>query len=285
MRRFGADLVRSLREDSMSMVGAVVVAVYCLVAVIGPYIAKVSLVANPARAYEAPSWRYPLGTDAFGHSVLSQLVVGTRPIMEVGVATAVMTIGIGVVVGLMSGYLGGLADAVIMRITDVFLTIPGLPLILVIASLVHSSSPLVLALILSVQGWAGLARAVRSMALSLRESAFIEAARGQAVPLRHMVGRQLLPNVGPFVAMHFLLAISGAIYAEVGLFLLGIAPLSGTNWGIMLNIAETQGALYTARSATVIIAPMAAIVVLQLAFTFLSRAMDRIFNPRIRVSA
>lgn len=265
------------------MVGAIIVAVYVVVAIIGPYVAHASRASHPSRAYEGPSSRFLLGTDAFGNSVLAQLVVGTRPVMVIGVAAAIMTVGVGVIVGLASGYLAGVADAVIMRITDVFLTIPGLPLILVVAALVHSSSPLVLAAILSVQGWAGLARAVRSMALSLRESDFIEAARGQAVPLRHIVGRELLPNVGPFVAMHFLLAITGAIYAEVGLYLLGIAPISGTNWGIMLDIAQSEGALYIARSASAIIAPMAAIVILQLAFTFLARAMDRVFNPRVRV--
>lgn len=285
MRRFGTDLLVALRSDLLSMVGAVVIAVYCVVALIGPYISHIPLVATPGRAYLGPSWRDPLGTDAFGHSVLAQLIVGTRPIMEVAIIAAVVTIGIGVIVGLVSGYQGGLADAVIMRITDVFLTIPGLPLILVIAALVHSSSPVVLGLILSIQGWAGLARAVRSMALSLRESAFIEAARGQVVPMHHMVGTELLPNVGPFVAMHFLLAISGAVYAEVGLFLLGIAPLSGTNWGIMLNVALSEGALYTARSTWVVVMPMAAIVILQLAFTFLARAMDQVFNPRMRMSA
>jgi peptide/nickel transport system permease protein len=188
-----------------------------------------------------------------------------------------------VIVGLVSGYLSGVVDAVIMRIVDVFLTIPGLPLILVIAAVVHTYDPLVLAAILSIQGWAGLARAVRSMALSLRSADFIEAARGQSVPMRHMVGRQLLPNVGPYVAIHFLLAVTGAIYAEVGLFLLGVAPVSGTNWGIMINTATAQGALYNSDSALSLLAPMTAIVLLQVGFVLFSRAMDDLFNPRMRV--
>jgi peptide/nickel transport system permease protein len=279
------DLFRILRGDALAMAGAIIIAVYCVVAVIGPYVAKVGLVSDPSRAYEGPSLRFPLGTDAFGHGILSELVVGTRPIMEIGVAAAVMTVFVGVTVGLASGYISGLADAVIMRVVDVFLTVPGLPLVLVIAALIHSSSPLVLAAILAMQSWAGLARAVRSMALSLRSSDFIEAARGQSVPLRHMIGRQLLPNVGPYVAIHFLLAVTGAIYAEVGLFLLGIAPVSGTNWGTMINIANSQGALFSARSAMYLLSPMAAIVLLQFGFVMFSRAMDELFNPRMRVLA
>jgi peptide/nickel transport system permease protein len=170
-----------------------------------------------------------------------------------------------------------------MRLVDIVLAIPGLPLIIVITSVVHTSNPFVLAGILSVTAWAGLARAVRSQALSLRNSGFIEAAKMQGLPLRHMVLRQLVPNVGPYVAIHFLLTITGAIYAEVGLFLLGVAPTNGTNWGTMINLAMGQGALYTSKSMLYVLAPMAAIVILQVSFVFFSRALDQLFNPRLRV--
>lgn len=283
MRQLGKDFVRIIRSDRASLFGGIVVLIYCLVAIFGPMFVHAGTGIDPVSAYQGPSGGHWLGTDPFGQDVLAELVVGTRPIMEVGVLAALMTIAIGVIVGLASGYLGGVADSVIMRIVDVFLTIPGLPLVIVIASLVHSSDPLVLAAILSAQAWAGLARAVRSQTISLRTADFIEAARSQGVPLWHMLGRQLLPNVGPYVAIHFLLAITGAIYAEVGLFLLGVAPISGTNWGIMINIAMGQGALYTSRSMLYILTPMAAIVLLQVAFVLFSRALDEVFNPRLRV--
>ena len=283
--KLGRDLLRILREDRPAAIGAVIIMVYCVIAVIGSYLTTIPVAPDPNQAYQGPSGHFPLGTDAFGHSVLSELIIGTRPILEVGAAAAVMTVAVGVIVGLVSGYVSGVADAVIMRVVDIFLTIPGLPLILVIAAVIRTDNPLVLAAVLSIQGWAGLARAVRSMALSLRSADFIEAARGQSVPLRHMVGRQLLPNVGPYVAIHFLLAVTGAIYAEVGLFLLGVAPLSGTNWGIMINTAIAQGALYSTDSASALLGPMGAIVVLQVGFVLFSRAMDNLFNPRMRVLA
>jgi peptide/nickel transport system permease protein len=238
---------------------------------------------NPANAYQGPTWANPLGTDALGQSILSELVVGTRPVILVGFLAAIMTVAVGVVVGLVSGYLRGIPDGVLMRITDVFLTIPGLPLIIVIASLVRTTSPFVLAAILSITGWAGLARAVRSQALSLRTSDFVEAAKLQGMSLPNMVGRQLLPNVGPYVAINFCLAVTGAIYAEVGLFVLGVAPVSGTNWGSMINQAMSQGALYTSQSILYLFAPMVAIVVLQVGFVFFSRALDSVFNPTLRV--
>ncbi|GAA2756357.1 ABC transporter permease [Actinopolymorpha rutila] len=280
---FLADFWRIARADRTGLAGAVVVAIYVVVAIIGPYVAHVSTEQDPMKAYLSPSWHHLLGTDSFGQDVLSEVIVGTRPIMEVGVLAATITVFVGVVVGLVSGYLGGAADTAIMRVTDVVLTLPGLPLILIISSVVRTSSPVVLALILSVTAWAGLARAVRSQALSLRTSDFIEAARLQGASLTNVVGRQLLPNVGPYVAIHFLLAITGAMYAEVGLFLLGIAPVSGTNWGVMINTAMNQGALYTSKSMLYLFSPMAAIVILQVAFVYLTRVLDSLFNPRLRV--
>ena len=280
---FGKDLWRLLKSDKGAMVGGAVVVLYCVMAVIGPYVEHVSRVTNPAAAYLAPSLRHPLGTGPLGQDVLAQLVVGTRPIMEVGLLAALMTVSVGVAIGLVSGYLGGFADSVLMRLTDVFLTIPGLALVIVIASLVRTSSPVVLAAILSMTAWASLARAVRSQALSLRESDFMEAARQQALPLRNMVGRQLLPNVGPYVAIHFLLDVTGAIYAEVGLFVLGVVPISGTNWGIMIYLAMGQGALFTTKSMLYLFSPMVAIVILQVAFVFFTRVLDALFNPRLRV--
>lgn len=283
MRRFLMDFWRIARSDRGAMVGGLIVAIYVVVAIIGPWVVHVSNVQNPADAYLGPSWHHLLGTDSFGNDILTQLIVGTRPIMEVGVFAAIMTVFVGVVIGLTSGYLGGWADSVLMRITDVFLTIPGLPLILVIAAVIRTSSPVILAAILSVTAWSGLARAVRSQALSLRSSDFVEAAQLQGMSLTNVVGRQLLPNVGPYVAINFLLAITGAIYAEVALFLLGIAPISGTNWGIMINLAVNQGALYTSKSMLYLFAPMAAIVILQVSFVFFTRILDSLFNPRLRV--
>ncbi|QDP98842.1 ABC transporter permease [Microlunatus elymi] len=279
---FLKDFWRILREDKSALMGAFIVCVYVVVAILGPIVAHIPDVPS-GEAYLLPSWKHPLGTDFIGNDTLTSLIIGTRPVIEVGIASAVIVVFVGVVVGLFSGYVGGPLDYLIMRVTDIFLTIPGLPLIIVIASVVHTTSPWVLAVILSVTAWAGLARAVRSQAMSLRTSDFIDAARVQNLSMNNMIGRQLLPNVGPYVAIHFLLAVTGAIYAEVGLFVLGVAPVSGTNWGIMINLAMNQGALYTSKSLLYLLAPMAAIVLLQVALVFFARALDKLFNPRLRV--
>lgn len=283
MKNLVRDLWRILLDDRGSMVGALVLCIYVFLAIFGPYITHLSSTENPAKAFLGPGPGHWLGTDFYGRPILPQLILGTRPIMEVAVLSGIVVVLIGVVVGMASGYKGGVADGAIMRVIDIVLTIPGLPLIIVISAAIHSANPFVLAGILSVTGWAGLARAVRSQALSLRSVDFVEAARVQGLPLRHMIAREMLPNIGPYVAISFLLAINGAIYALVGLFLLGVAPVSGTNWGTMINLAMSQGSLYSTRSALYLFAPMAMIVFLHMAFIFFSRALDRLFNPRLRV--
>jgi len=278
------DLGRICWSDKSSLFGGLVLLVYIFLAIFGSSIARLTSTENPAAAFLPPGRGHILGTDFYGRPILPQLILGTRPIMEVAVLSGIMVVFIGVVVGLASGYKGGSVDYLVMRFVDVILTIPGLPLIIVISAVVHSANPFVLAGILSVTGWAGLARAVRSQALSLATVDFVEAARIQGLPLRNMISKQLLPNVGPYVAINFLLAINGAIYALVGLFLLGVAPVSGTNWGTMINLAMSQGALYSSSSIYYLFAPMAMIVLLHMAFIFFSRALDRLFNPRLRVA-
>ena len=278
------DFWRICKSDKASLVAGVVIVVYLCVAIFGPVLVHLSPIQNPADAYLSPSWRHLLGTDYLGQDVLTELVLGTRPVLEVGLLAAVFAVSTGVVVGLVTGYLGGAVDMALMRLADVFLTIPGIPLVIVIAAVIRTTSPLVLAVIIAVTAWAPLARTVRSQALSLRSADFIEAARVQGLPLRNMIARQLLPNVGPYVAINFLLTVTGAIYAEAGLFVLGVAPATGTsNWGMMINLAMGNGALYTSKSMIYLFSPMAAIVFLQVALGFFTRALDQLFNPRLRV--
>ena len=99
----------------------------------------------------------------------------------------------------------------------------------------------------------------------------------------NLITRQLLPNIGSYAAMSFLLGITGAIYAEVGLFVLGVAPFTGSNWGVMLNLAmNSAGAIYTSRSLVYLLSPMVSIVLLQVGFVMFTRALDPLFNPRLR---
>lgn len=276
------DMWRILRHDPSSMAGFIIVALYVCMAVIGPFI-PVSHVENPMAAYEGPSLAHLLGTDYAGRDTFKEIIQGSTPVLIVAVLASAFSVVIGVVIGLSAGILRGVGDTILMRIADIFLTIPSLPLVIVLVAFIQSSSPFVLAGIIAITGWAGLARSVRSQALSLARRDFVEAAQVQGLSFWNVLSRQLLPNIGSYVAMNFLLGITGAIYAEVGLYFLGIAPFTASNWGVMLNFAINQaGAIYTSQSLLYLLSPMVAIVVLQIGFVLFTRALDQLFNPRIR---
>lgn len=274
---------RILKRNPSAMAGFCIIVFYALMATVGPLVVPLSTAENPANAYLGPSWHHLLGTDFAGRDTLAEIIHGSTPVLMIGVLASSISVAVGVVVGLISGFIGGLVDSVFMRFVDVVLTIPSLPLIIVLVAFIHASNPVVQAAIISITGWAGLARAVRTQALSLTQREFIEAARVQGLSLWHILFRQLLPNMGPYVVMNFLLGMTGAIYAEVGLFFLGIAPFTASNWGVMLNFAINQsGAIYSSQSMLYLFSPMCAIVLLQLGLILFTKALDQIFNPRLR---
>lgn len=170
-----------------------------------------------------------------------------------------------------------------MRVTDMKLTIPGLPLLLVLATVWKFGNPLQMGLVLGLLGWGGVARAVRAQTLSLRERGFIEAARGLGLSTGHIIGKELLPSMAPYIAMNMLIAVTGAVYAQVGLFFLGVLPYESNNWGVMLNLAVFQaGAMITPYALGYLLAPLLAILLLTLGIVLVVDAMDEIFNPRLR---
>ena len=277
------ELWRILRRNPSAMFGFGIIIFYLVMASLGPLFIHVSNIENPLNAYEPASWAHLLGTDYAGRDTLAEIVDGSTPVLIVAVVASTFSVVIGVIIGLFAGFLGGVGDSILMRMADIFLTIPSLPLVIVLVTFIQSSSPFVLAAIIAFTGWAGLSRSVRAQALSLAKRDFVEAAQVQGLSLYNILIRQLLPNIGSYVAMNFLLGISGAIYAEVGLFLLGIAPFTASNWGVMLNFAINQaGSIYTSQSMLYLFSPMVAIILLQVGFVLFTRALDQLFNPRLR---
>jgi peptide/nickel transport system permease protein len=142
-----------------------------------------------------------------------------------------------------------------------------------------------LGIILGLLNWPGLLRAIRSQALSLKERDFVQAARALDLGTPHIIFREIVPNMMSYIIISFTLAMTGAIYALVGLVLLGLAPFSGTNWGIMLSLAYTRGAMFFSDSLWYIMSPVVAIAILQLALVTMNRSLELIFNPRLRTEA
>ena len=264
-------------------VSCVIVVVFALMAIIGPYLYPSNLPINANNIYAPPSLSHPLGTDFEGADILALLVTGARYVLFAAAIAALITVIIGTVAGLTAGYYPKLAGQAIMRVTDFVLAVPGFPVLLVLSTIWHFGSLAQMGLALGVFGWGGIARAVRAQTMSLRERGFVEAARGLGLPGRHIIRAEVLPNVAPFIGMNLMLQLTGFIYTEVGLFFLGAVPYSTNNWGVMLNNAVFQAnALTSTRALAYLLSPLICILLITLALVTLANAVDEFFNPRLR---
>lgn len=282
-RNFWRGVGRVMRRKPSRMVGVGIVVLFVFMGIFGPLLYPNPLPRDDNALYASPSWAHPFGTDFEGTDVLALVVTGTRYVLLAGLTTAVITVALGTAIGLLAGFHRGRWDTVLMRLTDLQLTIPGLPLLLVLSTVWKFTSPVEMGVVLGLLGWGGIARAVRSQSLSLRERGFIEAAKGLGLSTRHIIGRELLPSMAPYIAMNMLIAVTGAIYAQVGLFFLGVLPFDANNWGVMLNLSVFGGgALSSTAALPYLLAPLLAILLLTLGIVLVVDAMDEIFNPRLR---
>ena len=222
-----------------------------------------------------------LGAGQYGEDLYSQLLWGSRIALLVGLTAAFISTFVGLIVGLIAGYFGGLVDEILMRVTDFFLIIPGLPLMIVLAAILEPrwyNIVLVIALI----GWTGTARLVRAQVLAERQRAYVEAARAIGASDLYIIFRHILPNVTPLLFAQITLGVAGAILSEAGLSFLGLTHPYDVSWGRMLFQASGAGA-YSEGAWWYVFFPGVCIVLLALSFTLVGYAVDEILNPRLRI--
>ncbi|MCY0877300.1 MAG: ABC transporter permease [Firmicutes bacterium] len=273
------------RRRPSRVVGLVLLIFFLFLAIFGPLMYPHGAVPDPNHIYAAPSWKHILGTDYAGRDIWEQIVQGAQNVLFVALLGAFFTIVIGTVVGLAAGYLGPVIDNILMRITDMFLTIPSIALTIILAVTVGLSNYVMMAAILSFASWGGLARAIRSMVLSVRERSFVEVSLGLGLSRWRILLKDVLPNLMPYIIVHLMLALTSTVYAEVGLFYLGVVPFKADNWGVMLNYATGgSGAMYSTQSIMFLISPILAIVLLQTGIVLSADAVNEIVDPRLRAA-
>ncbi|MBN1933021.1 MAG: ABC transporter permease [Anaerolineae bacterium] len=277
-----ADFFRLMAHNRVGFIGFIIVVLYFVVSFLGPLVIPVDTETRIARIFEKPSWQHPLGMDHEGRDTLSQVINGGRDILTTALLTAIISTSIGVTLGATSAVLGGGVDTFLSAFADIFMSIPQFPLQIVLAGFIQVKSMIVLSLILAILSWTGLYRAVRAQVLSLRERDYIEAAVLLDLGTRHIVFKEILPNMMSYIAISFAFAMTGAIYAQTGLVLLGLVPFSSHNWGVMISIAWTRGAIFFKDSAAYILAPVFTIAMFQLAMVWMTRSLEEVFNPRLR---
>jgi len=278
-----ATFVKLMARNRVGFLGFLLVIFFILLSTVGPQLVPLDTTTKVDQIYQTPSLKHPLGTDHQGRDIWSQIVHGGRDVLYVGFLASLVSTLIAVTLGSLSGVVGGRFDELMMGFTDVVLTIPQFPLLAVLAGLIHFNSMSLLALILGLLGWPTLLRAVRSQVLSLKERDYVEAARALDLGMGHIIFSEILPNMMTYIAISFALGMTGAIYAQVGLIYLGLVPLSGNNWGVMINLAWVRGAIFYKDSLFYILSPITAIALFQLSVVWMTRSLEEVFNPRLRV--
>lgn len=272
--------IRNLTRSKVGFIGTLMIVAFIILAFVMPHFVP-EATKDISRIYERPSRAHPLGTDSQGKDIWAQIVHGGADILIMAFLTGAIATFIGVTLGALSAVIGGALDASLTTLADIWLTIPRFPLLAVLAGTVQLKSTVTLALILAVLSWAGLYRAIRAQVFSIKERDYIEAAVALDLGMWHIIFSEILPNMVAYIAINFTLAMTAAIYAQVGLVFLGLVPLT-RNWGVMINLAWTQGAIFFKDSIYFIMAPVVAIALFQLSIVWMSRSLEEIFNPRLR---
>jgi peptide/nickel transport system permease protein len=283
---FRASTRRMLREvwrDTAGRVGVIVLVLVALMAIAGPIVfpfdpSKVGT--SAASILSPPSASHWLGTDELGRDVFREFLAGAGVSLLVGVLATIISIVLGAMIGLAAGYTGGWVDSTLMRITDFFLVLPTIPLVIALAALFGQSLQIII-IVIGVTGWPPVARIVRSQVLTLRERQFIVRVRSMGASNLRIVGLHILPNVTPLIFANAVLVIAGCILAEATLAFLGLGDPVHVSWGTMLHFAFAAGAV--GRGAWwYFLPPGLGIVLVVLGFTLAGHTLDRVVNPRLR---
>lgn len=281
LRRPLATVWRIVRRQPRAAIGVLIIIFFVAVAVTAPWLAPYSIDEKVGPVYAPPSSEHPLGLDDAGIDMLSLMMWGARVSLVVGFAAALVAMLIGGTIGLVSGYFGGRTDTVLMRMTDYFLVIPDIPLMLVAAAIWGRSLSNII-IIIGVIYWTTTARLIRSQVISLRERVYVK--RAEAVGAGHgrILFRHILPQVIPLIIANTVLTVAIAIFAETAIAFLGLGDPTLTSWGKLIENAFSHNAI-TVDAWWAIVPPGVAVALVILGCTMLGQAIEDTLNPRLRV--
>ena len=268
------------RRPAMLTVGIAIVAGVALVALLAPVLAPYDPRALAGPSLASPSARHLLGTNDAGQDILSQLIWGARSSTIVAGLAASLAVAIGAFVGAAAGLARGAVDVVAMRITDVALALPALPLMILVVALAGPSRTTVI-LVIALAGWPSIARVVRSQALTVGRRGYVQAARGFGAGPLYLIRRHLLPSVGPLVTANFVYWAATAVVLQAGLAFLGLSDPTEISWGAVLNRAlEHQGVYLTSQWTWWVLPPGLAITLAAVGLAFIGYGLEPRSNPR-----
>lgn len=280
----------SLREffqviwrNKMARIGFLILVFFLVLAILGPL-----FVAEPTSNYldrlQEPSLAHWLGTDYAGRDILALFINGSRSVLLVAFYAALFSILFACGIGITAGLLGGKVDEILMLITNIVLTMPTLPVTMVLSMVINVSNNVLFGLVLSLWSWAGLAKAIRSQVLVIRNKDFIEVSRVMGISTVNIILKDIVPNITSFIAINFIAIMKGAIMTSVSLMVLGLVPFQGSHWGMMIQMAMSQSAVLYGGFGPIVyfMTPIMGIVLFQLGCYFFANGLDEAMNPRLR---
>jgi oligopeptide/dipeptide ABC transporter ATP-binding protein len=272
---------RRLLGNAKVRVGLTILAVFWLLAIAGPWLAPFDPNASSPDLLQGPSFGHWLGTTNTGQDIFSQLLHGTRPVMFVAFGSGVIATLIAMVVGVTGGFLSGMADEALSMFTNIFLVLPAVPLMIIIASQLPQVGPWAVALVIAFTGWAFGARMLRAQTLSLRARDFVQAAKANGESTFRLIFFEIIPNLITVIAASLVLTSLYALLAAVTLSFIGVASLDDWNWGTVLFWAQSQQSLQRGLWWWFIPAGLC-IALVGMALALINFGIDEYANPRLR---
>jgi peptide/nickel transport system permease protein len=272
--------LRPLRAPKIAT-GMGIVLFFVGVAIFGPIFDRTDPSSISSAVLQGPSAAHWLGTTQTGQDVLAQLLSGARISLFVGFVAGGIATALSLFVGILGGYLGGVADEILSVFTNIFLVIPALPLVIVLAGYLQGKGPISVAIVVSVTGWAWGARVQRAQTLSIRKRDYVEAARISGEGTLRIIIWEILPNELAIVAANFLFTVIFAILTEAGLAFLGLGDISSWSWGTMLYWAQNDSALQVG-AWWWFVPPGLCIALVGAGLAMINFGIDEFVNPRLR---
>lgn len=274
--------VRRLRANPYLLTGLFILLAIFIFAFIGPlFLDETRAQVGAFLPKLSPSAEHLLGTDTQGRDVLAVLILATPQTLLIGLVAGAIGVAVGVVLGLLSGYMGGITDGTIRVLSDVFMTIPAIAILVVVATNVRTMTVGIMAIIIALLAWRLPTRSIRAQTLSLRERAYVQIAKLNGVGELELIVKEVLPNLLPYIAATFVATVSWAILVTIGLEALGLGPQNEFTLGMMIYWSQFYGAVL--RGFWWWWAPpIVVIVLIFIGLFFTSAGMDQLVNTRLR---
>jgi peptide/nickel transport system permease protein len=278
----GGTMWATVRHRKSAMIGVVILTVITVMAVLAPWIAPYPLHEQVGVPFGPPSWSHLLGLDDGGIDMVTLLMWGARVSLVVGFAATFVSMVIGGTIGIASGYFGGRTDTILMRITDYFLVIPDVPLMIVVAA-IWGPSLFHIIIVIGILLWTGTARVLRAQVKSVRERVYVKRARALGAAHLRIIVKHVLPQVAPLLIANTVLTIAVAIFDETALAFLGLGDPTRTSLGKVIENAFERAAI-SSGAWWAIVPPGIVVALIILGCSLVGGALEDSLNPRLRVA-